>query len=388
MRVRRLTLPELSGLVADWDRLAGGVPFRGSDWLLAWWRHYGEAGADRLCVLGCWEDGASGAGGALVGLWPLYGRRGPLGTVLRPLGGGEVCSDYLGILCAAGHEEAVGRALAAYLSQTQSQARANPGADAPPRWDLLELEAQDAADGALAAVLRSLSGRGHLLSARPGPRWWRIELPADYAGYLQQVSRSHRTQLRRAERRATELGIELEAARDEAGRARAFHVLAELHARRRRQLGDAGAFASARFRAFHDEVSGRLMRRGAAWLSTLSRDGRALAAMYALVGDGVFYAYQSGLDPDALDLEPGRLMLIRLVQEAIGRGASAVDLLRGDQPYKAHFRAVPRDSRDVLVAHRHLGARLRFHLWTGGQRARAQVRGLLGRAQPGGDRAD
>ena len=115
--VRRFTaLDELAPYVGDWDRLAAGVPFRSWTWLSNWWRNYGpqtdaEARRTQLAVLGVFDDA-----GTLLGIAPWYiDHSAKHGRVLRSLGSGEVCSEYLGVLCDPAVEEPVLKALAGYL---------------------------------------------------------------------------------------------------------------------------------------------------------------------------------------------------------------------------------------------------------------------------------
>ena len=97
----------------------------------------------RLAVLGVFDDSKS-----LMGLAPWYLEQSAVhGRVLRPLGSGEVCSDYLGLLCHPGTQEAVVEALTDYL--VENGRRNDPGAI---RWDLLELGGVDAEDRTVAEL--------------------------------------------------------------------------------------------------------------------------------------------------------------------------------------------------------------------------------------------
>src|SRR5688572_3943001 len=84
---------ELYDIESEWNSLAHGVPFRTREWLHGWWRHYGHLGQLFTPVVFNEE-------GELIGALPLYlSRSARQGSVLRPLGSGEVCSDYLSLLC-------------------------------------------------------------------------------------------------------------------------------------------------------------------------------------------------------------------------------------------------------------------------------------------------
>ena len=76
-----------------------------------------------------------------------------------------------------------------------------------------------------------------------------------------------------------------------------------------------------------------------------------------------------------------KLMLVMTLRHALMHGIRTLDLLRGDEPYKSHFRAVPRPSRDLLIAHRHLSGRLGYHALTNGRRLRSWARELRGYLQ-------
>jgi CelD/BcsL family acetyltransferase involved in cellulose biosynthesis len=95
-------------------------------------------------------------------------------------------------------------------------------------------------------------------------------------------------------------------------------------------------------------------------MNWLELDGHPIAATYDLAGAGGVYAYQSGIDPNSLDDQPGRLSNLASIRRAIERGDLFYDLLRGDEPYKAHWRATPRPSYDATVVPSRASARLRF----------------------------
>jgi hypothetical protein len=62
------------------------------------------------------------------------------------------------------------------------------------------------------------------------------------------------------------------------------------------------------------------------------------------------------------------------LRQAIADGCRAIDFLRGDEPYKAHWRAVPRPSVELRIAAPHAGARLRHTAWIAGQSIKSWAR--------------
>lgn len=354
----------LAQLAPVWETIAGGVPFREPTWLLTWWRHYGTAPptagrAPQLFALAVEDEGR------LVGLAPWYVDRSLWGgRVIRELGSGRVCSDYLTVLCAGGNEEAVAAAIVDFLCTT---ARGD--------WDRLDFDSAAADDPALTALFAEFQRRGVTVERRPGPSCWRIALPDDWDAYLARLSKSHRKQLRRL---ATNI-LDTPRARwhttiDERTFDRDWTMFLDLHQRRRYGLGEAGCFADRLFSAFHEDVARQLLRRGELRLHRLEVDGRPVAAEYHLAHGDTIFAYQSGIEPSALEIEPGRTAAIAVIRSAIEAGFATYDLLRGDEPYKAHFRGMPSAMQQVTVVNPHLLSRLRHAALRSGRRLKQAVR--------------
>jgi CelD/BcsL family acetyltransferase involved in cellulose biosynthesis len=379
-------LEDLAPYAGVWDRLAAGVPFRTWDWTSCWWRHYGgrRSGPSRarLAVLGVFEGPDR-----LVGLAPWYiDWRPSQARVLRWLGSGEVCSDYLSVLCQPSLEDSVSEALADYLAADRS-------GSGPRRlgWDLLAIEGVDAGDALTTRLVRHLADRGCQVHESPAMNCWRIELPETWEQYLAALSKGHRKQLRRLERNAFDSGrAVLHTVERLEQLPRAIEILVELHQRRRRWLGQRGCFASARFSAFHRDIMPRLLASGQLRLHWLDLDGRPAAAEYQLSGNGILYAYQGGVDPRVLDEEPGRLIMQATLRRAIDEGCRALDFLRGDEPYKAHFRATPRPGLALRVVANRAAARWRHRLWLAGRNVKHWLLAKPQAASPrdGGDPRD
>ena len=360
--VRLATAAELEPLCDDWNRLAGGVPFRRSEWLLTWWRHYGQRG--ELYTLAVRDRGR------LVGLAPWFLERSrSRGRIVRWLGSGEVCSDYLSLLCSADDAPGVAAAVADWLPQAATRR----GDD---RWDLLEWEGVAADDAAVTALAGELAERDAKVNQTAGLNCWRLELPGDWPAYQAMLSKSHRKQVRRLEERVLAAGgAALHTVTAPGWLTRGRDILVDLHQRRRRALGEPGSFASPRFAAFHDEAMERMLAVGALRLHWLELDGMPAAAEYHLSGGGVIYGYQAGVDPARLEDEPGRLAAIATLRLAIEEGYRAFDFLRGDEPYKAHWRATPRAMTTWRIAAARPSARLRQAAWQAGRRVKGWVRG-------------
>jgi len=368
-------LAELAPYADDWERLAAGVPFRSWTWLSHWWRHYGPQNAaekvtTRLATLCVFDDVD-----ALVAIAPWYLDCSAMrGRVLRPLGSGEVCSDYLSVLCQPAREEAVVAALADYLVENAL----DDGPDAL-RWDLLKLDGVDSEDRTMSTLVDCLDASGCSVYGRSNSNCWRLELPTDWESYFASLGKHLRRDQRRLEREllsANRATLRMATRLDELPQA--MDILVDLHQRRRKMLGEKGCFASARFLGFYRDVVPELLRRGRVQLYWLEIDGKPVAAEYHLVGDGMLYVYQAGIDPDWLEQKPGNLINLMILRQAIERGYRAYDFLRGDEPYKARFGAQPRPSMEFRVVPPRATAQLRHNLWRAGSSVKQWVKRGIG----------
>jgi CelD/BcsL family acetyltransferase involved in cellulose biosynthesis len=359
-------IAELEPYRHAWDALAGGCVFRSWPWLTTWWRHYGE-GAERrgLRVLLAFDD-ASAESKGLIGVLPCYVEATwSQGRVLRLLGDGEVCSDHIGVLTNT-NADAVAGCFATHLAERDD-------------WDLLDLAAVDGDDAATLGLLDVLALHGCTTSRLHADRCWAIDLPATWDEFLAMQSKSHRKQLRQMAARSLDSGRarwKLVATADEF--ATTWSTLIDLHQRRRQSLDQPGCFASRAWAAFHWDVAQQLLAKGRLRLSLLELDGAPIAAEYHLAGARATYAYQGGVDPDRLYDEPGQLSTICSIRQAIAEGHSQFDFLRGDEPYKAHWRAVPRQAWRLIAVPARLWPKLRQRTWTGVRDAARRAKQFTG----------
>jgi CelD/BcsL family acetyltransferase involved in cellulose biosynthesis len=376
-------------LEQPWNALSGGMPLRSWDWLATWWKHYGSVArrdadhsddrlAERqLCVIAVYRDGVKPFNGEgrhrdLIGIAPWYLDRTIVkGNVLRWLGSGEVCTDHLSLICRPHDREEVALAVAEALTTTCDD------------WDRLELNAVDADDATIRLFTSALEERGCLVSRYAADAYWALELPSSWDDYLAALSKSHRKQLRRLERDVLESDRACwHLVRSQEELASGWEVLVDLHQRRRRSLGEPGCFASRVFHDFHREVVERLLAEGQLRMSWLELDGAPAAAEYHFTDDATTYAYQGGVDPERLGAEPGRLSTILCLRAAIDQRQRRMDFLRGDEPYKAHWRARSHPTFDYRVVPNRRFARLRGRLLAWSDSAIDWVRETVSQTHP------
>jgi CelD/BcsL family acetyltransferase involved in cellulose biosynthesis len=144
---------------------------------------------------------------------------------------------------------------------------------------------------------------------------------------------------------------------------RGYAVLIDLHQKRRLMLGTPGCFASERYLNFHREFAQRMLAQHRLRLAWIEIEGRPAAVEYDFLGEQTIYNYQSGLEPELFDEQPGWLNLVCTLQWAMAHGYRTFDMLRGDEPYKASFGAKPAPLMQVRVVGHHASARLRHAAW-------------------------
>ncbi len=360
---RITTWEELCALQSDWNALARDSPFHSWDWLATWWKHYGASSDDdtthsessrrRLYVLAVYKDACSTANNErrLIGIAPWYVERSVIkGRIISWLGDGEVCTDHSSLICAPEDTAEVVTSIAQTLSESDD-------------WDALDLNAVDDANAALTSLVSVFRDRDCSITRESADSCWALDLPPSWDDYLAALSKSHRKQLRQLERRVLESNrIEWRRVENATDLEKGWRILVDLHQRRRISLGEPGCFASTAFHSFHREVAERMLQRGQLRISWLELDGQPAAAEYHFADATATYAYQGGVDPGRLEEEPGRLSTILCLKHAIGEGHTCFDFLRGDEPYKAHWRATPRATWNYRVIPKRRLARIRGHV--------------------------
>ncbi|MBI3745955.1 MAG: GNAT family N-acetyltransferase [Chloroflexi bacterium] len=354
---------------ATWDRLAALTPWATpfSSWAFhrAWWDAYGPNAHDETTVL---IDPRAGAAADPVAILPLmhrheveesdaaqhttlrHGRDAAL-TAVPPTAtaiffGASYHADYATILAAPADLPAVADALVGDLHRRSSAA--------DPDWDALDLRRLRCGDpvaDALAGAFRAVEmDAGWTLNLEREDVCPVAALPAggtmdDYLGSLGKKERHEiRRKVRRAEAAGEVILTESRAPLDDLG------TFIDLH---QAKWGADGLFPPTpggnQSRVLFRRLFELFGADGPLRLSFLTvGDRRVAAGVHFETADRVLY-YNAGVDPDARDLSPGVVMVERFTRRAIERGQTAMDFLRGDEPYKYEWGAVDEPIQRLLV---------------------------------------
>ena len=326
---RRVGNDDWSALKDVWAMLAGATPgascFVGPAWVGAWLETFGPRLAPEVILF---EYGDRPTGATLLvsrterkGFLPL--RRIYLHTSGEDAADG-VGVEYVSLVCEPGHADAVHAALAALLAERS--------------WD--EFLFHGVTEETLSRMTRLFPGFEVETEWRPSYVVDLARLRSEGRTYEETLSKNTRSQLRRSRKRYAERGPL--ALRFASSTEEALVWLADLgafHQARWSARGEAGAFASTRWRDFHTRLVASAFPVGGVQLARVSAGDQVIGLLYNLVERGRVAFYQSGFRyEDDNRLKPGLLTHALVVQACLEQGHDVYDFLAGGpegERYKA-----------------------------------------------------
>jgi CelD/BcsL family acetyltransferase involved in cellulose biosynthesis len=305
---------------------------RQPEWLVSWWECF-QPNDSELFVLTARDEHR------LLGLLPFYRLKSQ--RQLRLLGDGDVCTDYNGLLCAPDHDQTmIVEALSTWLI-----ANCN---DSEVGWESIYMEGIPDSDTTTRSLYNVIAQRGGQTLERNPMNTWCLDLTDGWDGYLARSSKDTRKRLRRRFESLAE--VQIHQVQSKADWDRYFPILIDLHQKRRNSLGEPGCFADARFQSFLELASLRLLPLGQLQAFYLEKDGMPIAADIGFRSRTHWYCYQGGIEPSAIELEPGKMANIWMIHQTQPQGLRALDFLRGDEPYKKQLKADPQGMSDLWLA--------------------------------------
>lgn len=295
---------------ALWHADPRATPFQSPAWLDAWWTHLG-GGARRDAEI---RD----ADHRLVGALPLFVWHEAGIRRLVPVGAGH--SDYADALLA-------------------------PGIEPERLWPAILRD-----DGAFDEVLLpDLRPDSPLLSPPPAG-WIAVDEPAEICPVLTLprrgsplagLTRSQRRKVVHDRNRAAALGGVTEALVGPEAIDEALDALFSLHGARWARDGQPGVLAEPRIQAFHRAAAPALAAAGLLRISVVRHDGRIVAVLYGLADRTRWHSYINAVDMSVPGQSFGTLAFACLIEAAAGGGAGEFHFLRGEEPYKYRWGALP-----------------------------------------------
>jgi len=309
-----------------WMRCPYATPFQSPEWLLTWWRHFGN---NNLWALSLRQ------GRCLVGLAPLfmYGHQEDARCHLSLVGTGV--TDYLDFLLdpeiALIGTELILRHLALQRS----------------KWDVCDFQ-ELRAESPLLAVQAPPELHTRILNSGVCPV---LSLPKTVEAFRASLTSTCRRNLRRALKSLGGLGeLHFESPNEEK-LPEFLEAFFRLHQARWNQRDLPGVLAHPEIQVFHREVAAALMKRGCLRFYGARQNGRIIAALYGFAHRGRVYAYLAGFEPALAQYSPGTLLTNYAIEEAIRNGDREYDFLRGGETHKYVWGARDRSNYQLLVWH-------------------------------------
>jgi len=321
--------PGFAALSADWadlyGRCATATPFQSHAWLHSWWLSYGRRGRLRLLLV-------RGTDGELLAAAPLMAVRSPL-PALVPLGG--AISDYGDVLV---DDERAEEAVAALTE----------GLAAAARTALIDFR-EVRPGGAVERVYEHWRGPRR----RVGDSVC-LELPAVPMEELVARLPSAKAQRVRAKlRKLTSLGVERSVvAPDEVDSA--LRRLLELHQLQWQGRKVTSEHLQRRFSEHLVRSVGPMVRSGDAVVTEFRLDDDVVAVDLTLLSRELAGGYLYGAHPRLRErkADVAVMLLDACAEHTRERTRGALSLLRGNEPYKHHWRPEPVVNQRLLLARR------------------------------------
>ncbi|WBO66243.1 GNAT family N-acetyltransferase [Streptomyces camelliae] len=336
-----------AALAPAWERLHGrcaaATPFQNHAWLHSWWLSYGTPGRLRLLLVRAGRD--------LLAAAPLMLVRRPL-PALVPLGG--AISDYADVLLDDTDDGRAALALTTALADAARTAlvdfrEVRPGAAVERIYDRWR--------GPRRMVRDSLC----------------LELPAvPMDGLVARLPSNKAQQRVRAKlRKLDSLGVERRTVAPEEVDA-ALDRLLELHRLQWRGRKVTTEHLQPRFRAHLVRAVGPMVRSGDAAVTEFRIDGEVVAVDLTLLSRSLAGGYLYGAHPGLRErkADVAVMLLDACTGQVSGRGA--LSLLRGDEPYKHHWKPEPVANRRLLMARRRTAPLLTTALYDAAARQRGK----------------
>jgi CelD/BcsL family acetyltransferase involved in cellulose biosynthesis len=280
---------------------------------------------DRLLLLAVWR------GSRMIGVLPLQSSRGR-----RAESAGAVVSDYLDPLIDPAHEEDAWRAILTFLREQPT---------APTNLTLRNVRPQASCRATLA---RLALAEGFTLREESHGSTCFLKLPRTWEEYLASLRSGDRKELRRKLNKAeSQAGAALEPETDPAGNLeRARHTFSLIEA----GGGKRGMKCRWIFRGLLDASGMALAEQHWLKVFSLRLHDQSSAGVITFRAHNGLMAWATGYKETQKSWSPGIVAFALTIRRAIEEGAEYLDLLRGDNDYKARLGAEKRPLYELTLS--------------------------------------
>jgi CelD/BcsL family acetyltransferase involved in cellulose biosynthesis len=296
------------------------------EWLSIGWKYFG---ADkRLLTLLAVENGEiMGIAPLMYSVETMFGlRRGKIEFM------GTGFSDYNDFIIIAGNES---QCISSFINYLQNLSE---------KWacvDLIDIPNKSKS-------LPYLKQFSHRL--RSFHRCSYLPLPRSYECLIIELSGNMRRNLRKGlERASNDFKIEFDDCSDATTLSEKMNIFFNLHQRRWRAMGSAGAFAEQAGRSFNIEIANVFSQKNWLSLHIVYFSGTPVSAFYGFNFQKRMYSYLTGFDTKYSNYSVGNLLLSHVMAKSIQEGITAFDFLRGEENYKDKWGATSQWNWRVIL---------------------------------------
>ncbi|HEY2379864.1 MAG TPA: GNAT family N-acetyltransferase [Terriglobia bacterium] len=186
----------------------------------------------------------------------------------------------------------------------------------------------------LSALRKAFQSRGLLLS-RPVTGYPWIDLDSSWIEPEKKLSASRRSSLRRAQRKAEEIGpIEYEILSPEPDQLKDLLARSlQIEAASWKGRGGSALLSDGERRQFFEQYTAIACERGVLRLCFMKIGGQAIATQIAVECGGGFWLLKVGYDEEFARCSPGNLLMLETLRYAVSRGLNTYEFLGSAEPW-------------------------------------------------------
>jgi CelD/BcsL family acetyltransferase involved in cellulose biosynthesis len=330
---------DIEPLAAEWNTLLNEssthVPFLRHEYLHTWWetRGGGEWPDPELAVVVAHQEGH------LAGVAPLFAAKNRDGDQALLLLGSIEISDYLDLIVRPKDLSVFIPGLLDFLGHSGPAGLSVPAPEAESKpWETLDWQNLPETSPTLPVLKTEAEKRGWNFTQEQTYHAPSIPLPGDFETYLSSIDKKQRHEIRRKMRRSVESGNDVRWYIASDGTTLDAEVDAFL-AMMEEEPEKAKFLTEAMRRQIH--LSSRAaFENGWLQLAFLEVDGDKAAGYLNFDYLNRIWVYNSGIERRFLELSPGWVLLVHLLQWANENKRAEFDFMRGNEDYKYRFGGV------------------------------------------------
>ncbi|OHB88416.1 MAG: hypothetical protein A3D13_02990 [Planctomycetes bacterium RIFCSPHIGHO2_02_FULL_40_12] len=329
---------EFANLKKDWDALLkkskSDTVFLTWEWMYTWWECFKEN--KQLFILAVYGENEE-----MVGIAPLCMDKKKIGGIpvlnyIKFLGTMPISSDHLDFIIYQGREREVLGTIVNYLFKENI-------------WDLCLLSnipASSLTGKLLKEIMGNRPSQYEISQVCPY-----IPLPTRIEDFHSSLSGNMRNTIKRKRRSLHKKynGFELVIWENPDEINDAMERLFELHEKRWRVVKHKGNFIKNDVRKFHKKIAGLFLHSDMLRLYFLRVQGKDVATLYTFKYNDKLFYYQGGWDPEFSEDRVGNILTNLVIEEAINKGYSEYDFLRGTESYKTQLTDKMREDIDIFI---------------------------------------